>query len=150
ISNAIRLNRAEGDDESVGRCLRCLSRLRWFAGQGEAAHASAREAVSILEPLGPSQELAAAYSGLARLAMLRREIGPAENLASKALDLGDDSTRVQALVTLGSARLLCDPLADADLRAAHEWADAVGDREEAVRALVNLAYGFMNWVRAGD
>jgi DNA-binding CsgD family transcriptional regulator/tetratricopeptide (TPR) repeat protein len=150
IGNAIRLNRARGDDESVGRCLRCLSRLRWFAGQGEAAHESAREAISILEPLGPSEELAAAYSGLARLAMLRREINEAERWATKALDFGDESTRVQALVTLGSARLLCDPDADGDLREAHQWAHAVGDREEAVRALVNLAYGLMNWVRAGD
>jgi DNA-binding CsgD family transcriptional regulator/tetratricopeptide (TPR) repeat protein/GTPase SAR1 family protein len=150
IGNAIRLNRARGDDESVGRCLRCLSRLRWFAGQGEAAHQSAREAISILEPLGPSEELAAAYSGLARLAMLRREINEAESWATKALDFGDDATRVQALVTLGSARLLCDPDADGDLREAHEWAHAVGDREEAVRALVNLAYGLMNWVRTAD
>ncbi|HEV8461580.1 MAG TPA: AAA family ATPase [Gaiellaceae bacterium] len=150
IGNAIRLNRARGDDESVGRCLRCLSRLHWFAGQGEAAHESARDAIAILEPLGPSQELAAAYSGLARLAMLRREICAAENWATKALDFGDDSTRVQALVTLGSARLLVDPDADGDLRDAHEWAHAVGDREEAVRALVNLAYGLMNWVRAPE
>jgi DNA-binding CsgD family transcriptional regulator len=154
IANAIRLNRALGDEASVGRCLRMLSRLQWFAGRGEAAHTSAREAVTILEALGSSNELAAAYSGLARLAMLRREIVESEIWATKALKLaehgGDDSTRVQALVTLGSARLLTDPQADADLRAAHEAAHVVGDREEGTRALVNLAYGLMNWVRARD
>jgi hypothetical protein len=60
IGRAIRLNRECGDDVGVGRCLRLLSRLQWFAGRGEAAHASARDAVAILEPLGPSVELAAA------------------------------------------------------------------------------------------
>jgi DNA-binding CsgD family transcriptional regulator len=86
--------------------------------------------------------------------MLRREILESEIWATKALKLaehgGDDATRVQALVTLGSARLLTDPYAEADLRDAHDEAHAVGDREEATRALVNLAYGLMNWVRARD
>jgi len=153
IGRAIRLNREHGDDASLGHCLRMLSRLQWFAGRGEPAHASARDAIAILEPLGPSVALAGAYGGLARLAMLRREIAEAKSWGTRALELADrfghSETRVQALVTLASARLLVDPDADAELRAAHETADAAGDREEAQRALANLAYGLMSWARAG-
>jgi hypothetical protein len=122
IGHAIRLNRACGDDVGVGRCLRLLSRLQWFAGRGEAAHASARDAVAILEPLGPSVELAAAYSVLSRLAMLRREIAEAEAWGTRALVVADRfghvETRVEALVTLASARLLVDPDADAGVQTA--------------------------------
>ena len=101
---------------------------------------------------GPSAELAAAYAVLARLAMLRREVAEADTWGSRALELADRfghfETRVEALVTVGSARLLVDPDADADLRAAHAAADDAGEREEAQRAFANLAYVLMNWARA--
>src|SRR5262249_24115429 len=91
-------------------------------------------------------------AGLARLTMLRREIAEAQAWGTRALELaerfGDVETRVQALVTLGTARLLVDPDADTDLRRAHGAADQAGDREEATRALANLSYGLMSWARA--
>jgi DNA-binding CsgD family transcriptional regulator len=152
IGRSIELSRERRDDACLGRRLRMLSRLEWFAGSGESADASARDAVAILEPLGPSVELAGAYSGLARLAMLRRDIAEAEAWGTQALALADrfghDETRVQALVTLATARMVVDPYSDAALRTAHEAAHEAGDREEAQRALANLAYVLMNWARA--
>ena len=151
IERAIRLNRERGDDPSLGRCTRMLSRFQWFAGLGEAAHASACDAIAILEPLGPSAELAAAYGVLARLAMLRHEVAEAEAWGSRALELADRfghaETRVEALITVASARLLVDADADADLRDAHAAAHDAGEREEATRAFANLAYILMNWAR---
>jgi hypothetical protein len=85
--------------------------------------------------------------------MLRREIAEAEAWGKRALVVADlfghVETRVEALVTLASARLLVDPDADAGLRAAHETAHQAGQREEAQRAFGNLAYVLMNWARAG-
>jgi DNA-binding NarL/FixJ family response regulator len=154
IERAIGLYRALGDDASLGRCLRVLSRLEWFAGRGRPAHESACDAIAILEPLGPSVELATAYGNLAWQAMLRREIGEADAWGTRARELadrfGDVHTRVQALVTLASARLLVDPGAAAELRAAHEAADAAGEHEEGTRAYANLAYVLMNWARADE
>jgi hypothetical protein len=80
--------------------------------------------------------------------MLRRETAEAETWGKRAVELADRSghveTRAHALVTLATARLLVDPDADADLRAAHETAHAAGNGEEAQRALANLAYVLMN------
>jgi DNA-binding CsgD family transcriptional regulator/tetratricopeptide (TPR) repeat protein len=153
IERAIALNRERGDDAKVGCCLRMRAHLEWFAGRGEAAHASAHAAIAILEPLGPSVELAAAYSTLARLNMLRREIAEAEAWGKRALEAAARSShakfRVEALITLATARLLVDPDADAELRAAHETAHEAGAHEEAQRALSNLAYVLMSWARAG-
>src|SRR5205085_7597019 len=152
IERAIALNRERDDDASLGCCLRMRSHLEWFAGRGEAAHASARDAIAILEPLGPSVELAAAYGTLARLTMLRREIAEAEAWGKRALEAAERSghakTRVEALITLATARALVDPDADAELRAAHEAAHEAGQHEEAQRALSNLAYVLMDWGRA--
>jgi DNA-binding CsgD family transcriptional regulator/tetratricopeptide (TPR) repeat protein len=151
---AIDMHLEHGDVLSRGRCMRVRSRLQWFAGDGQAAHASARDAIAILEPLGPSVELATAYSTLSRLAMLRRDVVEAEAWGNRALTLanrfGDTETRVQSLVTLASARLVADPEAAPELVAAHDAADEAGEREEAQRALANLSYTLMSWARAPE
>ena len=77
IDKAIDIYRDLGHDEAVGRCLRLLSRLHWFAGNGGPAEAKALESIAILEALGESVELAHAYSGLAQLAMLAQDIDQA-------------------------------------------------------------------------
>jgi ATP/maltotriose-dependent transcriptional regulator MalT len=154
IERAIEMHRAHGDELARGRCTRVRSRLQWFAGDGEAALASACEAIAILETQGPSPELGTAYATLARLAMLRREVGESEEWGARALELADRfedaPTRVQTLVTVASARLIVDPAAGGMLVAAHEAAVEAGEREEAVRALANLAYTLMTWGRAGE
>ena len=151
IDRAIAVFEALGDDASIGRCTRVLSRLYWFAGDGALARAKVREAIAILEPLGDSVELARAYAGFSQLAMLAHEIEQALLWGERALELatrlGDEATRAHALVYLGTARMLLDPGEIAALLEAHAVADAAGDRDEATRALVNLAYLLMVWVK---
>jgi DNA-binding CsgD family transcriptional regulator/tetratricopeptide (TPR) repeat protein len=151
---AIEIHRELGNVADVGRCTRVLARLLWFAGDGTGAQQAAREAIEILEPLGPSTELADAYNTMARHAMFRREVAETELWGGRALALADrfadDEARVQALVHIATAHLLVDPGAARELLAAHEAARDVGDHEEATRAYSNLSYTLMNWGRAHD
>jgi predicted ATPase/DNA-binding CsgD family transcriptional regulator len=142
-----------GDARAVGRCTWSLSRYHWFAGDGEAARRHGREAVVILEPLGETVELARAYSGLSQLGMLAEDPEQAFTWGGRALELaarlGDDRTRAHALINVGSTRNQLDPTDNAMLLEAHALADAAGDSHEATRALVNLAFGLMQWAQAG-
>jgi DNA-binding NarL/FixJ family response regulator len=143
--------RALGDDLGVGRCTRSRARFVWFTGDGAAARVAAQEAVSILEPLGETGELAWAYSSLSQLAMLAEDMHPAVEWGERALALasrlGAEGTRAHALVNLGSVSIDYYPERVEELFEAHEVAHAIGDRHEATRALVNVAYSLLAWVR---
>ena len=138
-----------GDRAALGRCTRMLSRLHWFAGDGEPARAKAVEAVGILEPLGETVELARAYSGVSQLAMLEEEAAEAERWGERALELAtrlaDVPTTAHALVNVGCARLQRDPSDVTPLIEAHAAADSAGEREDATRALGNLGFVLMTW-----
>ena len=154
IEHARRIYGSLGEEEAVGRCVRVLSRFHWYAGDGDAARRTAREAIAILEPLGESVELARALSVLSQLAMLKEDAEQALELGEQALELatrlGDESTRAHALVNIGSARTQLDHRDIATLLEAHAIADAAGDWHEATRALVNLSYTLMLWIRADE
>lgn len=143
-----------GDVSSVGRCRRIMSRLHWYAGEGEPAREQARAAVAILEPLGESAELARAYSGMSQLAMLGQDIDRATLWGDRALELatrlGDDTTRAHALVNLGTTQIQVDPDATAPLLEAYAVSDALGLREEAGRALTNLSFSLLYWARPSE
>ncbi|MGH8916377.1 MAG: ATP-binding protein [Acidimicrobiia bacterium] len=151
IEHAIELNRELGDESAVGRCTRVLSRCHWYAGDGEASTRETHAAIEILEPLGESVELARAYSGLSQLAMLAGRVEEAVQWGTRAVDLaerlGADAVKAHALVNIGSVRMQVDPADTAILLEAHRLADQVGDRHEAVRALLNLGYTAMVWVQ---
>ena len=140
-----------GDKAAVGRCMRILSRFRWFAGDGDAARAAALEAVAILEPLGESVELARAYSGLSQLENLAEHNEQALAWGDRALELairlGDERARAHVLVNIASVRMDVDHRQTSSQLEAHAFADSVGDRHEATRALGNLAYALMAWVQ---
>ena len=154
IERAIGVYGALGDAEAVGRCTRALSRCHWFAGNGAAARATAREAIAILEPLGPSVELARAYSGLSQLGMLAEDPVETFEWGERALKLaaglGDDRVRAHAMINIGSVQHQLDPDDSTMVLEAHRLADSIGDRHEATRALVNLSFGLMQWARAAD
>jgi len=154
IENARRIYAQLGDQEAVGRCLRALSRFYWFAGEGDLARKTAQEAIEILAPLGESVELARAQSAVSQLAMLGDDPEQAIEWGERALGLatrlGDESTRAHALVNIGTARAQIDYRDTATLLEAHGIADAAGDRHEATRALINLSYTLMLWVRAEE
>jgi DNA-binding CsgD family transcriptional regulator len=149
IESAIAIHRELGDEAAVGRCTRVLSRLHWMVGDGAPARTKALEAIAILEPLGESIELARASSGVAQLAMLAEDSEQALKWGQRALELatslGDDSTRAHALVNIGCARVHLDPDDVTPLLDAHALADAVGEREDATRALGNLGYVLLTW-----
>ena len=151
IERAITRYRGLRDETSVGKCLRVAARFQWYSGDGTTARRTAHEAVAILEPLGPSADLAAAYSTLSQLAMLGEDsdqaIAMGEIAYELASQLGDDATRAHALVNIGSAKIQVDPGATATLLEARRLADRSGNRHEAARALVNLAYTQMSWGR---
>ena len=128
---AIAIHRQLGNIQDVGRLTRMIARVLWFAGDGPGAYRNAREAVEILEPLGPSVELAAAYNARARHEMLRLDIEATELWGGKALELAErfdaDQARVQALIHVATARIMVDPDATEDLLRAHEAAHEAGD-----------------------
>ena len=112
----------------------------------------ALEAIAILEPLGESVELARAYSGAlpARDARRGRRAGvrvgragarardPARRREHAGARAGQHRQREGAAGSPRDRRRVLE---------AHAIADAAGDRHEATRALVNLAYTQMLWVQ---
>lgn len=151
IERAIAINRETGEEIALGRCTRFLSRCHWFAGDGAAAMREARTAVGILEPLGESVELARAYSALSQEAMLAGRIDETLEWGNRAVDmaerLGDEAVKAHAMVNIGSILFQSDPTQTATLLEAHHLADAIGDRHEAVRALLNLGYSALTWIQ---
>jgi DNA-binding CsgD family transcriptional regulator/tetratricopeptide (TPR) repeat protein len=154
IGRAIAIYGTLQDQEAVGRCTRAQSWYLWFVGEGLPAREKALEAVAILEPLGESVELTRAYSHVSHLAMLAQDATPAIEWGNRALELatrlGDDSTRAHALVNIGSAQVQLDPADIGTLLEAHAVADAAGDRHVAARALTDLAYCLLAWVRPDE
>ena len=143
--------RRVGDAAAVGRCTQLLSRCHWHMGDGDAARATALEAIEILEPLGESVELARAYSGLGQLKNLAELNDQALEWGERALDLatklGDERTQAHVLVNLASVRVDVDPRQAPALVEAHEFAHEVGNKHEAARALGNLGYALMSWAQ---
>ena len=142
---------ALGDRAAHGRCTQIMSRFYWHAGDGDAARAKALEAIEILEPLGESVELARAYSGLSQLKNLAEYNDQALLWGERALELatklGDERTRAHVLVNIASVRLDVDHRQVEPLLEAHGFADEAGDKHEATRALLNLAYALMSWAQ---
>ena len=154
IERAIALHGELGDEAAVGRCTRLLSRLHWFAGAGAPARIKARDAVAILEPLGDSVELARAYGGMSQLAMLAERAGAGASRGASGRSSwptgSATSTRASTRSSTSARRGPSSTTARRPrLLEAHAVADAIGEREEATRALGNLAYVLMSWVHAG-
>ena len=81
---ALALWREAGDRLREGDALRRLSRIRWNMCRGREAVVAAEAAVSALEPLGPSVELARAYATFANQRMLYADHDAAIDLALRA------------------------------------------------------------------
>ena len=113
---ALELWRAAGDPLREGDTLRWLSRTMWRLCRGRDAVAAAEAAVAILEPLGPSTELAWAYANLASQRMLAGESDAAIELAAAAQAIAEP---------LGAFEVLSDALNTEGCAAADsggEWA----------------------------
>jgi DNA-binding CsgD family transcriptional regulator len=114
ISDAIDARRAAmdeyrlvGDRRREGDAHRWLSRLAWFAGDGDKADEEARLSLDLLVPLGPGRELAMAYSNYAQLRMLTSdEPGAIEwgmHAITLAEPLGETEILAHALNNVGTS-----------------------------------------------
>jgi ATP/maltotriose-dependent transcriptional regulator MalT len=142
--DALAIWRAGANLMRAGDTLRSLSRLYWLLGRGDEAHRYGTEAVAVLEPLGPSNELAMAFSNMAQLAMLASHDAQAIELSERAIDLarrlGNDEVLAHALNNLGSARLR--EIGDAgwlDLERSLELSLRCHLQEHVARSHTNLA-----------
>jgi ATP/maltotriose-dependent transcriptional regulator MalT len=94
--------------------MRRISRLSWMLGRGAVADQFARRAIEVLEPEGPTHELAMAYSNLAQIHMLSDDARAAGQWGERALamasELGDEFVRAHALNNVGSSIATADDL----------------------------------------
>ncbi|MGI8448602.1 MAG: helix-turn-helix domain-containing protein, partial [Streptosporangiaceae bacterium] len=110
---ALALWRREGDQRREGDTLRWLACALNSASRGSEGRAAAAAAIALLEPLGPSPELASAYSSLASLRMVNYQHAEAIELAHRAVaiagplgrtDIVSDSLNTEACSLLGVGR----------------------------------------------
>ena len=141
---ALAEHEAAGDRLRQGDSHRWLSRLAWFSGDGPTAETEARLAIELLEPLGPTTELAMAYSNRSQLCMLADDLVGARDWGGRAIELAErlDAPDIlaHALNNVGSAEANAEirqglVLLERSLRIA----EAHGLEEHVARALTNLA-----------
>jgi DNA-binding CsgD family transcriptional regulator/tetratricopeptide (TPR) repeat protein len=113
-------------------------------GAMDDARETAREAVRVLEPLGPSSGLAAAYDSLALLALYGNDLDAGIEWGDRAVACaGDDGEiRVNAMISAGTGRLLRDgPEAADQLQQALDLAIELQLEQEVPRAHNDFAVG---------
>ncbi len=134
--------RQAGDQRREGATLRTLSRTMWRLCRGQEALAAAEAAVSLLEPLGPSAELAWAYVNLGsrRLddGLDQETVGLTQRAEVIAESLGVPEVLSEALNTHGCALADLGGEWTGPLKRALEIAVAEGLQEQAGRAFANL------------
>ncbi|HCO02901.1 MAG TPA: hypothetical protein DIT48_05985 [Actinobacteria bacterium] len=143
------LGRTLGDPRGIGRALTRLGSQASIMGDTNRAQDLLREAVRVLEPSGPSRELALACAYLAEEAMFRGHVEESMLLADRTLDLqlatSDDFVRVMALHIRGDARCSVGDLGGLeDLEEALRLAEAVGEAGDIVTSHNYLA----EWIGA--
>ncbi len=132
------------DRAAIGRTRRWLSRLAWFLGHNDEAEEHGADAVRMLEPLGPSDDLAMAYSNLAQLRMLAGDVEGTVRWGSRALDLaravGAAEVEIHALNNVGTVRWSASgsPEGRTQLVRSLDLALAAGLHEHVARAYTNL------------
>ena len=139
---ALALWREVGDRLREGDALRRLSRIRWNLCRGGEAVVAAEAAVSVLEPLGPSVELARAYATYANQRMLYADHDVAIDLALRAqalaIQFGATAVHSDALNTQAASRSVQGLDWAGQMRQALDIALAGGHHIEAGRAYANL------------
>ena len=139
---ALALWREAGDRPGEGAALRRLSRIRWNMYLGRDAVAAAEAAISILESLGPSGELARAYATFAGLRMVHADNDAAIHMALRAQGVaarfGATDVRSDALNTQAVCLSVKDLEWAAQMRGALDVALAGNHHDQAARAFANL------------
>jgi DNA-binding CsgD family transcriptional regulator/tetratricopeptide (TPR) repeat protein len=115
--HALALRRETGDRLGEGEALARLSRITWNVASTREATAWMRAALDVLEPLGPTVELAGAYATLAQQRLLGADYENTIVLARQAREL---AARFDATAALSVA---WHTEAVASARLGLEWAD---------------------------
>ena len=141
---AVACLRELGDDRTLGDGLRRLSRLLFFAGRTAEGEQAALQAIGLLEPLGPSRELAIAYCNAAQRYTVTEDLVRADRWARRADEMveltGDPEARMYALVNAGVIRSQTSlPEGHALLEEALARAQSGGFEEQAGRVFNHLA-----------
>jgi DNA-binding winged helix-turn-helix (wHTH) protein/tetratricopeptide (TPR) repeat protein len=145
-TRALELREAAGEMLEVGRNLRWLSRLHWFAGRNREAHHFAARAVETLSQLPAGVDLAMAFSNRSQLKMLGGDLSATLRWGERAIllatELNDEVVLAHALTNVGLARLSAlEPEGEEQIRRALEICLRERDQENAARAYTALATG---------
>ena len=112
-TQAASLRHEMGDPLREGDSLRELSHILSFVGRPEEGAEACRKAIALLEPLGPSPELAMAYATLAQRCINWEDIPAGVEWGTRARDmagqLGEPATLAHALTTLAGAEFRASP-----------------------------------------
>lgn len=143
-----------GDPRALGDATRMRSRALWRLSRGGEARAAALAAVEILEPLGPSIELARARGEVAGSAMMQGHGDLAESSARAALalaeELGVADVASDALNVLGCLRVDGGGDWETPLRQALAIARDGDAHSQAGRCYVNLYSSYVDLDRVAD
>jgi DNA-binding CsgD family transcriptional regulator len=145
--------RHDDDPRRRGASLRWLSRICWWAGEPDGAHAAADEAIAVLGATGDDDLLAMALSSKAQLHALAGRDAEAITLAERAIALGKDdpATLSHALNNLAVALFRRDdPDARSTLQESLRVALAADEPEHACRAYLNLIERDLEHLRLDD
>lgn len=134
---------ARGNLRRAGATLSLLGRTHWATGEMDRATDVLRRAIRVLEPGGPSPELARAYTWASTLHMLVGDVRVGAELAREGLKIAEplklDGMRANLLNTLGVCEANLGDIRALDrLREALELAERSGDAEAIGRIYVNL------------
>lgn len=141
---ALAIWRRRGVPLAIGRNLRWLSRLAWFAGDRAGADACADDAIEVLQGFPDSEELAMAYSNRSQLAMLARDVEACVAWGTRAMELarriGSVDVLAHALNNVGTARANAgDPDGTSLIEESLNLALGSDLHEHAARAYTNFA-----------
>jgi DNA-binding CsgD family transcriptional regulator/tetratricopeptide (TPR) repeat protein len=134
-----------GDQLRVGATHNALDRIAWYLGYGERARRHMELAVEILEPLGPTAELARALSAEGalevELGLRAKGIATSRRAVEIARTSGDAYAESDALNSIGSALAWADDFDEGVgyLQRALDIARDAGHGHLAGRAYANLA-----------
>lgn len=149
--SAITLRHQLGDRLGEGRSLRRLYRTLGTSLRGEDADATLDQAIRVLEMLGPTDELAMAYSSRSQMHMLagrnRECILWGERAIALAEGLGAIEPLVHSLNNVGQARFrLGDARGRADVERSLELALRHGLEDDVARAYINLSSAHLDFL----
>lgn len=132
-----------GDQRREGDMRRRQARILWMLCRESEAAAATRAALALLEPLGPSAELAWAHATSAARQMLRGELAAAAGSARRAEAIAEQCGDAGALSDARNTLAVCAARTGQDgwealMQRALEGALAAGRAEQAARAYANL------------